>query len=251
MADALGRRSGRLSRVRALKTVKGRREQRRFAFEGETLLEEARRSGVEVAELYATRGAYETTASVRELDLAGTPTFVIDDSTAAQLSDVETPSGILAVAATRFWSPNEMLERDGILLVLADLNDPGNAGTLLRSADAFAALGVLFGRMGWTRIIRRSSGRRWERFSGCALPLAIPPTCKRPQPAGGTMSCRPDRRRAAAGGDVVAAARRAGRRPRAPRPGTLGRRLQAPGGDSNGGPKRELERCDCRVDRAV
>jgi TrmH family RNA methyltransferase len=174
MADALGRRSGRLSGVRALKAVKGRREQRRFAFEGATLLEEARRSGVEVAELYVTRGAYETTASVRELDLAGTPTFVIDDSTAAQLSDVETPSGILAVAATRFWSPNEMLERDGILLVLADLNDPGNAGTLLRSADAFAALGVVFGRMGvdpyHPKVVRAAMGAIFRVRVGLADP---------------------------------------------------------------------------------
>ena len=177
MADALGRRSGRLSRVRALKTVKGRREQCRFAFEGATLLEEARRSGVEIAELYVTHDAYEATAPVRELDLAGTPTFVVDDPTAAQLSDVETPSGIVAVAAMRFYSPGEMLERDGVLLVLADLNDPGNAGTLLRSADAFGALGVMFGRIGvdpyHPKVVRAAMGAIFRVRVGVGDPIHL------------------------------------------------------------------------------
>jgi RNA methyltransferase, TrmH family len=144
----LGRHSERLSRVRALKTSKGRREQHRFGFEGTTLLDEALRSGVEIEELYVTQAAYDNTPSVRDLDDGGTSTFVVDDRISANLSDVETPSGILAVAPARFRALDDLFVRDGTVLVLADLNDPGNAGTLLRAADAFGALGVVFGRAG-------------------------------------------------------------------------------------------------------
>jgi TrmH family RNA methyltransferase len=148
VATILGRRSDRLTAVRALKTAKGRREQRRFGFEGETLLGEALRSGVGIEELYVTEAAYDASVMVLELDAAGTPTFVVDERIAANLSGVETPSGILAIAPMRLRSVDDMLDRDGVLLVLADLNDPGNAGTLLRSADAFGALGAVFGPLG-------------------------------------------------------------------------------------------------------
>ncbi len=148
MATTLGRHSERLRHVRTLKTVKGRREQQRFAFEGPTLLDEALRSATELAELYVTQSAYDTSRHVRDLDAAGTPTFVVDERTAANLSDVDTPSGLLAVAPMRFRALGDLFDRDGVLLVLADLNDPGNAGTLLRSADAFGVPGVVFGRTG-------------------------------------------------------------------------------------------------------
>jgi TrmH family RNA methyltransferase len=150
MPTPLGAHADRLTGVAALKTVKGRRESGRFAFEGATLLDEAYRSGAPIEELYVTQTAYEATPLIHELDAAGTPTFVVDDRTAAKLSDVTTPGGILAVAPVRLHSAEALLAGavEGTALLLADLNDPGNAGTLLRSADAFGAIGVLFGRLG-------------------------------------------------------------------------------------------------------
>jgi len=145
---ALGRRAPRITAVRALKTVKGRREQGRFVFEGATLLDEALSAGLSVEALYVTPRAYDESPAVRELDERGTPTFTIDDPTAAALSDVEAPSGILAVAPMQRQAVQSVLGRAGLVLVLADLNDPGNAGTLIRSAEAFGAAGVLFGRAG-------------------------------------------------------------------------------------------------------
>lgn len=148
MPIPLGRRSDRLSAVRALKTVKGRREQGRFAIEGATLLQEATRSGVHVEALYVTDAAFGQNAIVRELDARGVPTFTIDERSSATLTGVETPSGIFAVAPTRYLASAEILAAGGLTVVLAGLNDPGNAGTLVRSAEAFGATGVLFGRPG-------------------------------------------------------------------------------------------------------
>jgi RNA methyltransferase, TrmH family len=145
---ALGRRAPRITAVRALKTVKGRREQCRFAFEGATLLEEALGAGLPIEALYVTPRVYDESPAVRELDESGTPTFTIDDRAAAALSDVEAPSGIFAVAPMRRQAVPALFGRAGLVLVLADLNDPGNAGTLIRSAEAFGAAGVLFGSAG-------------------------------------------------------------------------------------------------------
>lgn len=142
----LGRRAARLTSVRALKSVKGRRESGRFSFEGATLLDEAVRAGVAIEALYVTADAYSATPLARELDQRGTPTFTLDRDAAASLSDVEAPSGILAVAPMSFAMLTGLLARGPMLLVLGDLNDPGNAGTLVRSAEAFGAGGVVFGR---------------------------------------------------------------------------------------------------------
>ncbi|HYL26471.1 MAG TPA: RNA methyltransferase [Candidatus Nitrosotalea sp.] len=148
MATSLGARSDRLGEARALRTVKGRREQRRFAFEGATLLEEALAAGFPIGEIFATAEAYESTPLLRRLDGEGPPVFILSPAAAKSLSDVETPSGIVAVAPVVLRPVAELLARGAPLLVLGDLNDPSNAGTLLRSADAFGAGGAAFGRLG-------------------------------------------------------------------------------------------------------
>lgn len=149
MAKPLGARAERVTEVRALRGAKGRRQQSRFAFEGPTLLAEAHRSGAAIEELYVTQAAYDANPLVRTLDADGTPTFLIDPRTAARLSDVATPTGVLAVSSIRLRPVVELTGlREGVLLVLGDLNDPANAGALLRSADAFGAAGVAFGSLG-------------------------------------------------------------------------------------------------------
>ncbi|HZV77932.1 MAG TPA: RNA methyltransferase [Candidatus Babeliales bacterium] len=162
MATRLGSRAERLTGVSALKTVKGRRERQSFAFEGITLLAEAAAGGFPIAELYATQAVYDSEPLVRRLEADGTPVFLVDDLAVKRISDVTTPSGLVAVAPTRFFLPRELFERGSPILILADLNDPANAGTLLRSADAFGCAGVLFGRLGvdpyHPKVVRGSMG---------------------------------------------------------------------------------------------
>jgi RNA methyltransferase, TrmH family len=148
VATQLGSHAQRLVKARALRSVKGRSEQKRFAFEGPTLLGEARASGLALEELYATQTAYEATPLVREYDAAGTPTFIVDERALAAISDLATPSGIVAVAPIRLSSLEELFSLGTPVLVLADIGDPANAGTLLRSADAFGCPGVVFGHLG-------------------------------------------------------------------------------------------------------
>ena len=145
MAQALGAHNTRVAHVRELLTKKGREAQRAFLLEGPTLLEEAARSDAPLLALYVTEEMYAASALVRRLDGRGVPVYVVNQSTAAKLSDVETPTGIVAVCAARTTPLAEFFSADGLILVLAELGDPGNAGTLLRSADAFGVRRVLFG----------------------------------------------------------------------------------------------------------
>jgi len=147
VAALAGAHGERVMRARDLLTAKGRREQQRFLFEGPTLLDEAIRSGIHIEELYVAERIFGTNPTVSALDDQPDRVFIVDDRTMNKLSDVETPTGIIAVAPLRY-APLEALLAGSRTLVLADLNDPGNAGTLLRSAEAFGVGGVVFGNLG-------------------------------------------------------------------------------------------------------
>lgn len=151
----------RIDAVRELKTVRGRQASNRFAAEGPTLLEEATRSGLRPAEIYATSaGLLHFDAGNHER--AGAAVYVVPERTFARLSDLDAPTGILAVYALPRRTLAEILAGSGAVLLLAGVNDPGNAGTLIRSAEAFGATGVLFGRGGADpyapKVVRASMG---------------------------------------------------------------------------------------------
>ena len=67
-----------------------------------------------------------------------------------------------------------MLDGAGLVAVLAGLNDPGNAGTLLRSADAFAARGAVFGEGGVDpfspKVVRAAMGAFFRLKIAIAMP---------------------------------------------------------------------------------
>lgn len=144
----LGAHADRVQTVRALLRAKDRREQSAYAFEGATLLDEAHRSGVAIQAIYATQRAYDASSLIRDFEAVGTDVYVVDDRVAAKISDLETPTGIVAITSLRLEPLDALLRDPGLTLVLADLNDPANVGTLLRSAEAFGASGVVFGRNG-------------------------------------------------------------------------------------------------------
>lgn len=149
MPTALSPHNPRIERVRELRHARARRERGVFTLEGATLLEEALRSGLVLEELYGTAEALTAGAAlVAEVELAGIPAYELADRVLGRLSDVETPPGLLAVGRQARTSLAELLARPGPVMLLAGVGDPGNAGTLVRTAEAFGAAGVVFGRGG-------------------------------------------------------------------------------------------------------
>lgn len=145
MPQQLGAHNSRIAHVRELLTKKGREAEGAFLLEGPTLLSEADRSSASLRELYVTQKAFDSHALLHKIEAGGVPVYIVNDATAAKLSEVETPTGIVAVCASRTVPPAQFFAQDGPVLLLAGINDPGNAGTLVRSADAFGVRRVLFG----------------------------------------------------------------------------------------------------------
>ncbi len=112
-----------------------------IAIEGEHLLQEADRSGLRF-----------DTVFLREDRVVGRerafPHHVKVLTVAADAFDhacaTDSPQGIAALVKAPEWTLESMLAADEPrLLILAGLQDPGNLGTIIRSAEAFAASGVL------------------------------------------------------------------------------------------------------------
>ncbi len=113
--------------------------------EGPDLVEAALESGVEFEAVYVDAAALEGPSLQpliqRAVDL-GVRVFALAEGVVERVADAQTPQPVLA--AVRFEPrPVDSIPRAGLILVLHDLRDPGNVGTIIRSADAAGATAVV------------------------------------------------------------------------------------------------------------
>lgn len=144
MTDLLTTRSGRVKAARKLTRRRHRAERRLFLAEGAKALTEALALDGCLVEVFATATATRSCAGLREAVTGrGLPWQVAEDEAVASLSATVTPQGLVAVCRFLDVSLAEVTGRSGFLAVCADVRDPGNAGTVIRTADAAGASGVV------------------------------------------------------------------------------------------------------------
>lgn len=84
------------------------------------------------------------TALVAELARHAVPVEEVGGRTLVQLADTETPQGIVAVIEPPKWGAQDLELRPGaVALVIDAVQDPGNVGTLIRTAHALGAAGTV------------------------------------------------------------------------------------------------------------
>ena len=121
---------------RSLKEHKGREEHRAFLVEGTRMVREALASAFPVEALLIRENYTDLPSLPPEI-----PTYQLPDHVFQAICDTRTPQGVAAVVSSRSPAPAQ-----GPLLVALDqVQDPGNVGTILRTADAAGFQGVLFG----------------------------------------------------------------------------------------------------------
>lgn len=121
-----------------------RPEDNRIGLEGVRLVSDAVRSGVELEAILASASAEKSLAALlAELDH---PTLVLHttDKLFTSVAGTETPQGVAALLdAPQFAFDDLMRGGDPLIVVLVGVQDPGNIGTILRSAEALGATGVI------------------------------------------------------------------------------------------------------------
>ncbi len=110
--------------------------------EGFHLLEEALRSGLEIPVILATESAISAAAGLAK-DAEKTRFLTTSEALFRDFSSTENSQGLITLVRPPAWSEDDLFTSRALVLVLEGIQDPGNAGTLIRSAEAFGATGVL------------------------------------------------------------------------------------------------------------
>jgi TrmH family RNA methyltransferase len=117
-----------------------REEDGRFLVEGAQAVGEALDDPVRLRSLFVTDALDPTAVRARQ---AGVEVTVVTDAVMGKLTSTVTPQGVVGTA--EFLDvPIDELPPDACLALLHEVRDPGNAGTVLRSADAAGAGGIVF-----------------------------------------------------------------------------------------------------------
>lgn len=124
------------------KKAKARNEQGVFLVEGMKMFQEAPRD--KIKKVYVSKSLYEEKgrAFLKELEYE-----VLEDHVFAAASDTKTPQGILCVVEQYRYRLKDMISGENPhLLLLENLQDPGNLGTIMRTAEGAGADGIVLSR---------------------------------------------------------------------------------------------------------
>ena len=159
--------------IRQLGQKKYRDQSGKFLIEGQKLVSEAIHHGAEVScvvccEALMTCGSED---NLQDFDSyaawlvgLGIPTYRVDSKLFHDLSDTKTPQGILAVSAKKEIKEDAFFKvgAEGNYIVLDRIQDPGNLGTILRTADAAGFSGVILikgsGDIYSPKVVRATAG---------------------------------------------------------------------------------------------
>jgi TrmH family RNA methyltransferase len=114
------------------------------AIEGVKLLGEALRSGLHLESVFFSESARPLAEKLLPEISTRTETLVLPNALFDSIVPSETPQGVAALVKLRAFTSAQLLDHssDGPLVVASGLQDPGNLGTILRSAEAFGAAGI-------------------------------------------------------------------------------------------------------------
>jgi TrmH family RNA methyltransferase len=132
-------------RLRALKARGVRPEGELCLLEGPKLVDEALAAGVTIAEVVAASGAEKrpaVAATLAALGGRGVPIRRLSDKLVGALSEAETTQGVVALAHRPAFEESRLFEGMPLILVAVGVQDPGNLGAMLRSAEAAGATGA-------------------------------------------------------------------------------------------------------------
>lgn len=131
--------------IQLKKKAKARVEAGLFLVEGIKMVEEAIAFGIKEAFVAESKEA-ELMQNHDKL-LKSVHYEVVSDKLFQEMSDTVTPQGILAIVQMPQYSLEDMLRaEDGHIMLLENLRDPGNLGTVIRSAEGAGATGVILSR---------------------------------------------------------------------------------------------------------
>jgi TrmH family RNA methyltransferase len=159
-----GRHNALVKEIRQAFAHAERTEEGDCAIEGLRIVEEAIRSGLRFNAVFFKESAQNLAERLLPQIGANVDTLLLPDKLFDGAVPSESPQGVAALVRLKEFSLDDVVERMqvGPIIVVAGLQDPGNLGTILRSAEAFGSAGVVLGEGTVSpfnsKVIRASAG---------------------------------------------------------------------------------------------
>lgn len=151
--------------IASLRLKKYRDRAQQFVVEGIRSVASAIEAQAPILEVVCTEAALQRSEASRLVSSGTLPTFFVAERDFARLSDVQASQGVLAVVEQQ-WEPLESLRKRQSVLVLDGVQDPGNVGTLLRTAAWFGIEAVVAGPgtadVYNPKVVRSAMGGLWD-----------------------------------------------------------------------------------------
>lgn len=142
MEKILSKDNNLIKETRKLKEKKHRTEKGLFLVEGFRFVEEASKSSFKIKNMFIDEKVLAKLEDYNiEIDKAGIDTYVVSSQVFKTISTTETPQGIVAVVENQEFS---IKNEKGFYIYADKVQDPGNMGTIIRTAHASGALGVIY-----------------------------------------------------------------------------------------------------------
>ncbi|MBY0508381.1 MAG: RNA methyltransferase [Bryobacteraceae bacterium] len=106
------------------------------------LLEEGLRAELEISAIVVSESVRYTVEG-RVSGLGHVPIYYLPERDFADLASTENSQGVISLLRPPAWTMEQLFRGTALVVVLDGLQDPGNAGAIVRSAEAFGATGVL------------------------------------------------------------------------------------------------------------
>ncbi|MBA4494542.1 TrmH family RNA methyltransferase [Paenactinomyces guangxiensis] len=138
-----------LKKWKKLQSKKGRAAYQSLLIEGEHLISEALKAGVSFRNLIVDAANKEKAMQILSGLPVQVPIYELTPSLFASVAETDTPQGIAAVIEMPVWSTEELLQdqdQPATYLVLDSIQDPGNLGTIIRTAEAAGVKGLWLGK---------------------------------------------------------------------------------------------------------
>ncbi len=128
--------------IRSLKEKKYRQQNGLFFIEGSRFVEEALKEEQGIKSLII-KESFKNPVLLDMATSKGIRPQTVSDKVFKEVSETDNPQGILAVVSMKRYSICDVCKDDCFLVILDSLQDPGNMGTIIRTADAAGASGVI------------------------------------------------------------------------------------------------------------
>lgn len=138
-----------IKEIRKLNKKKYRNKKKLFFIEGIRIIEDSFKSNCDIQYIIYSNKLYNTSRGrelINKIKESNIECYEVENNLIKEISDTENPQGIIAVLKMKENSLQELKEENNFIVFLDRIQDPGNMGTIIRSADALGVDGIIINK---------------------------------------------------------------------------------------------------------